>query len=536
MKIAHYLVRRLESVGLRHMFNVPGDYTLALLDYFLESKIELIGTCNELNAAYAADGYARVKGIGAVCVTYCVGGLSALNGVAGSYAENVPVVVVTGGPSRAARAKGTMMHHSAGAPWSQLEAFRQFTVDARIIADPVRAHRDVDEAISNCLRHKRPVYLEFPTDVLSLQCPEIEDLPPTAPLNDDATLKEALDEATAMLTRARAPVLLSGAEVMRLHLEDDVERLMRASGFPTGVGLMGKSSVNESDPRYFGLYMGGLSREPVLKRIQESDAVLVVGGWLTDSTTGGFSYRIDENKTIAANAGRVRIGHHVFEPVDLGAFVKGLTERFLERSPLACGNETPDVFGSQPYVAREEPLTMRRFMERIQRLLSERTMLVCDMCDGLFWSSELLIPRRGSFICQGYYLSIGYGTPAALGVGIAAPEKLVIALVGDGGFQLTCQEFSTIVRTGAKAVVFVLNNDGYGVERIIHDGPYNEIAPWKYHRLTEVLGGHGFDVRTETELERAMAASEMPAVPRPGTAQGGARVAHVESSDPSRCW
>jgi TPP-dependent 2-oxoacid decarboxylase len=508
MKIGDYLVHRLHEIGIKRMFSVPGDYTLGLLDHFLPSPIKLVGTCNELGAAYAADGYARVNGVGALCVTYCVGGLSALNGVAGSYAERVPVVVVTGGPSRAQRAQQKMVHHMSGAFDAQLEAFLPVTVGARIIDDPRTAAAQIDELLGLCLHHKRPVYVELPTDVLDEDCGEPSPLqvPPAA--TDPAALAAVVREARVRLLAAERPVVLSGIEVLRYNLSKEVERFCRRAGLAFGTGLLGKSSVNESAEGYFGVYMGALSRPEVREIVDGSDALFIFGGWLADSSTGGFTHGGDERDAIAANAERVRVGKRIYEPVGLEAFLEVLTDSLPERPGATVSVPSPRVFGTFEYAAETgRRMSMARFMERMQVFLDEKTVLLADTGDSIFWSAELLMPAVGSYVCQGYYLSIGFAIPAALGVALAAPDKRVVVFVGDGAFQMTCQELSTIVRAGLAPIVFVLNNEGYAVERAIHDGPYNEIAPWRYHRITEMLGGRGYDVHTEEQLETALAAA-----------------------------
>jgi TPP-dependent 2-oxoacid decarboxylase len=506
MKIADYLVHRLQEIGIRKLFAVPGDYTLGLLDHFLPGPIDVVGTCNELNAAYAADGYARVNGVGALCVTYCVGGLSALNGVAGSFAERVPVVVVTGGPSLAQRSQRRMVHHMSGQFTAQLEAFLPVTVGARIIEKAEHAAAQIDELLVLCLHHKRPVYIELPTDVLGLDCGEPGPLSLAPPPSSADVLARAVEEARMRLVGAKRPVILSGIEILRYHLEDKVARLCRRAGFPFGTGLLGKSSVDESAPGYYGVYQGGLSRPEVRDLVDQSDALLILGGWLADSSTGGFSHGGDVEDVVSANVGRVRFGKRVFEPVALDAFIDALTDALPERSPATVPSAR--VFGRDEYVVQAgAPVKMARLMERLQRFIDQDTMLIAETGDSIFWSAEIQMPAVSSYVCQGYYLSIGYAIPATLGVALAAPGKRVVTLVGDGAFQMTAQELSTIVRAGLRPIVLLLNNDGYAVERAIHDGPYNEIARWKYHRITEVFGGRGCEVKTEDQLEAALAAA-----------------------------
>lgn len=504
MNVADTLVHRLSEIGIRRLFTVPGDYTLALLDHFLPGPIQLVGTCNELNAAYAADGYARVNGVGALCVTYCVGGLSALNGVAGSYAERVPVVVVTGGPSREQRGQQRMVHHSAGAFTSQLEAYRPVTAAAVILDDPSRAAAQIDEVLAACLYEKRPVYLELPTDVLRLECGTAARFVMPKPPTDESALGAAVDAARERIQKAQRPVVLSGVEILRHHLEANVARLCRRAGLPFGAGLLGKSSVDETNDGFLGIYQGGVSGDEVKAAVEGSDALLILGGWLADSSTGGFSHGGDPANVIHANVGSVRIAGRIYEPIALDAFIDALADALPER-PRPAKLASPPVYGTTPYAPEAgRALTMARFMDWLQGFLDEEMLLVAETGDALFWSADLKMPAVGAYVCQGYYLSIGFSVPAALGLSLAAPDKRVVVLVGDGAFQMTCQELSTIVRQGLRPIVFLLNNDGYAVERMIHDGPYNEIAAWRYHRITEMLGGKGHECRTEDELAAAV--------------------------------
>jgi indolepyruvate decarboxylase len=505
--VADYLITRLAQAGARHMFGVPGDYVLDFMDHLAGSPVRLIGTCNELNAGYAADAYARINGIGAAVVTYDVGGLSILNAVAGAYAERVPLVVVSGAPHSDRRRQQTLMHHIATDYRLQQAIYAKLTVAAEVLADPERAPEQIDRALNACLQYKRPVYLEIPVDLVARPCRK-----PTAqwqmrsPVSDREALAESVQEAAALLGAAKRPAMLVGVEVHRFGLRQATVALLDKAGLPAATTVHGKTAIPEEHPDFVGVYQGALSREEVREAIEGADCLLMVGAWLTDITTGGFTAQLDSSRMISANSDRVKIRHHYFEQVYLTDFIPALTAALTAtpartRRPLHQRPKTP------PFVAEPgRPLSVARFWPRMNQFLDESMIVLTDTGDSLIASADLETDKAESYIAQAYYLSIGYTVPGALGISLAKPAKRAVVFVGDGAFQMTAQELSTIIRQGAAPVFFLMNNDGYAVERAIHDGPYNEIQPWKYHRLPGVFGeALSMEVRTEDQLEDALA-------------------------------
>jgi TPP-dependent 2-oxoacid decarboxylase len=508
--VADYLVRRLEQAGVRHVFGVPGDYVLDFMDRIVDSPLELINTCNELNAGYAADGYARVRGISALVVTYGVGGLSAINAVAGAYAERVPMIVISGAPHSRLRQGGVLIHHLVENYQTQINAFRQVTAAAEMLTDACRAPEQIDRAVKTCLRTKRPVYIEIPADLVGQRCtgspsPLDEEDPPS---NPDA-LAEAVAEASSMLAGAKKPAVLLGMEVRRFKLLREVTVLLEKGGYPVATTVGGKTAIAETHPHYIGVYQGGFSEGPAHDTIEQADVLLCLGAWMTDMTTGGFTAHLDPDRMINANADRVKIRNHYYEQVLLKDFVEGLTAAIVAAGESSHKHSPPPyISGSIRPPEPEKPLTVARFFERIGGFLDNRMVVVSDTGDVMFGSTGMHREVPESYFAQDYYLSIGYSLPAALGIGLAARDKRPVVLIGDGAFQMTAQELSTICRYSINAVVFVLNNDGYVTERLIHDGPYNDIQPWVYHKLPEALGcPAGILARTEGELEAALEAA-----------------------------
>jgi indolepyruvate decarboxylase len=505
--VSEYLLKRLEQIGIQHVFGVAGDYVLDFMDRIIAGPFKLIPTCNELDAGYAADGYARAHGVSAVVVTYGVGGLSVFNAVAGAYAERVPMIVISGAPHSHMRHNQVLVHHLVRHYEMQLAAFREITSCAVILTDPATAPEEIDRAIAACIRTKRPVYVEIPVDIVEQNCRDPEPLAFNDGMisNEDA-LNEAVHEAGAMLAAARSPAVLIGMEVRRFGLIGPVMDLLEKGGYAVATTIGGKSAIGEAHPHFVGVYQGGFSLGAAHNVVEGADVLLCIGAWMTDITTGGFTAHLDESRMISANSDRVRIRHHFYEQVSLRHFIEKLT------------GAMPAVDGSAhahtpiPYQRRSvyEPvadrrLTVSRFFDRMNHFLDSSMVVVCDTGDVMFGATELHRDEPESYFAQDYYLSIGYGLPASLGVALAVPHKRTAVFIGDGAFQMTAQELSTLIRCGTNASVFVLNNGGYATERLIHDGPYNEIQPWRYYRLPEAFGGlPGLAVSTEGDLERAL--------------------------------
>jgi indolepyruvate decarboxylase len=506
--VGSYLVARLHEVGVRHVFGVPGDYVLGLMDEIVASPVELVGTCNELNAGYAADAYARVNGVGAVCVTYAVGGFSLLNAVAGAFAERVPVIAVCGGPNRSDRDQHRLLHHTLGDYGVQVDVFRHVTQMAVGLSSPEDAPSEIDDAVTACLRHRRPVFIEVPADLVAAPCRAPKPLAlALAPHSDPDVLREAVEEAAFLLAAADHPVLLGGVEVHRFGLQAELERFLDQVHYPMATALMDKSVIRETHPQYIGVYSGALSEEYVRRTVEEADCVLSLGAWMSDINLGIYTARIDPGRLIHASADRVQIKRHYFDQVYLGDFIAGLREALSGRVHRGEAPIRPAVrallqrFSPRP----EAPITIERFYARVNHFLDDQSIVLADAGDSFLCAGDLIMHENVGFICQAFYCSIGFTVPGALGVGLADRSRRPIVFVGDGAFQMTAQELSTVIRQGLAPVFFLMNNRGYTVERVIHDGPYNDIQNWRYHALPGVFGGGwSCEVRTEGELEGAL--------------------------------
>jgi indolepyruvate decarboxylase len=326
--------------------------------------------------------------------------------------------------------------------------------------------------------------------------------------SDARALAEAVQEAAQRIEQARQPVFLLGVEIHRFGLQDAVLKLAEQSGIPMAATMLGKGVVAETHPLYMGLYEGALGREEVTKFVEASDCVVMLGTFMTDINLGIYTAELDIGDCIYATSEQLRVRHHHYHDVRLDDFLDDLVARGLKpHSPLP---RAPTDWNKEPFVLEpERPITITRLMDRLDEQLDE-TIVVADIGDALFASTELTTRGRTEFLSPAYYTSMGFSVPAALGAQVARPEVRVVAIAGDGAFQMTGMELSNIVRRRMPVIVIVLDNGGYGTERLLHPGDYafNDIHPWQYHRLPELLGGGtGYEVRTEGDFDRALNAA-----------------------------
>ena len=517
--VAKYLLQRLKDAGVEHAFGVPGDYVLTFMDRLITSDIELIGTCNELNAGYAADAYARIRGIGCIVVTWGVGGFSAMNAVAGAYAEQVPLVVLVGGPRTNQRRSSTLLHHGVGEFSTMQHAYAHITVASVLLDDAEDAPQKIDRALARCLSEKRPIMMEIPIDIVDQACESPrKPLASSSPKSDGDSLREALDEVMNLLSVAKRPVILGGVELHRYGLMKEFTDLVERSKLPVATTLLGKTVISELHPQAIGVYEGGMSRRAVRDIVESSDVLLCLGAWISDINFGVFTGKLEGRQLILANSGRLKISQHVYEHVWIGDVVQGLTERMPSEGLSHPSFESVSASKTKaPSASPGKKLSVNWVMSRVNDYIGEDTTVIAETGDSLFAAADLVMHHDVGFIGQAFYLSIGYAFPAILGASTADPKRRALALIGDGALQMSVQELSSLCRRNIPAVLLIMNNNGYTTERVIHEGPYNDIQEWAYHKLPEVFGG-GWGRRVNTEealdaaLNEARARNDGPAV------------------------
>jgi len=507
VSIGQYLINRLEDYGIRDCFGIPGDYVLNFYSMLEESDINVVGCTREDCAGFAADAYARIRGMGALCVTYCVGGLSVCNSVAGAFAEKSPVVVLTGSPGLKERVNNPLLHHKVRDFSTQREVFEKLCIAATELDDPATAFSEIDRVLDACYRFKRPVYIELPRDMVDVVPPIAHAYRRPALSYDHLALDEAVREVIERLNRAERPLIVAGVEIHRFGLQDQVIRLAEQAGIPIAATILGKSVVDETHPLFVGLYEGAMGREEVTHYVEDSDCVLLLGTFMTDINLGIYTAKLDVRNCIYATSEQLQISYHQYPNVPLNEFI----EKIIAANPSPTRRHIPDdLHLKKPQVFQvdsERGLSVTRIMERINTQIDAETIVIADIGDSLFASSELVIHERTDFLSPAYYTSMGFSVPAALGACVAKPKDRVLVIAGDGAFQMTGQEMSSLIRLGYSPIIIVLDNHGYGTERFLQKGTwkYNEIAIWNYSKLPEVYGGgKGHLVSNEREFDAAL--------------------------------
>jgi TPP-dependent 2-oxoacid decarboxylase len=515
--VGDYLLDRLAELGVSEIFGVPGDYNLEFLDHIVAHRaIRWVGNANELNAGYAADGYGRLRGMSAVVTTFGVGELSAANAIAGSYAEQVPVVHIVGGPSKDAQATRRALHHSLGD--GDFEHFfrisREITC-AQANLMPASARREIDRVLSEVREQKRPGYILLSTDVARFPTE-----PPGAPLprytggTSPRALSLFTDAASALIADHQLTVL-ADLLVHRLQVVEKLEAVLAADVVPYATLMWGKSLLDESSPNYLGIYAGSASAEPVRTAIEEAPVLVTAGVVFTDMVSGFFSQLIEPTRTIDIGQYQSSVAGLVFAPLEMDAALDAvagiLTRRGIASPPAtSVSGEAPLETAEAP--TRDRPLTQQMLWDRLCDALTPGNVVLADQGTSFYGMADHRLPQGVTFIGQPLWGSIGYTLPAALGAGLAEPTRRTVLLIGDGAAQLTIQELGTFSREQLSPVIVVVNNDGYTVERAIHGetAPYNDIVSWSWTDIPNALGvaNHlAFRAQTYGELDDALTAA-----------------------------
>jgi len=510
-----YLAARVAQAGLTDFFGVPGDYNLVLLDELLKQPgLRMIGCCNELNAGYAADGYARVRGFSMVVATYMVGATSLLNATAGSYSDDLPVLVVSGGPNSNDAGAHHVLHHTIGEKdfYQAAQCFAPVVRKAIVIRHLDDAPALIDEALTLCLRERKPVYLEIACNLANARVPAPGPMTlPPAPLpSDPASLAAAVEAALAHLNAAVKPVLLAGVKIAPAGAQGAFEKLADALGCAVAVMPNAKGLLRESHPGFIGTYWGEVSSEDCAEVIESSDCQIFAGPIFNDYTTVGWTALVNHKKAITIDPDRVTVAGTPFHNVRLGDFLAALAAGAPKKdASLAAYQRLHQATPPALPPAADSRLALRELRAHVQHLLGPTTQLVVETGDSWFNGQKLALPEGAGYHFQMQYGSIGWATGATLGVAIGAgAQRRTVALIGDGSFQLTAQEVSTMIRYGANPIIFLLNNRGYTIEVEIHDGPYNNIKNWDYAGLVEVFNagdGNGLGLKAGTSAELAAA-------------------------------
>jgi indolepyruvate decarboxylase len=506
--IGNFLLRRLQEAGIRHIFGVPGDYNLALMQQ-LEDRGEpaWIGNCNELNASYATDAYARINGIGALIVTHGVGSLSAINGIAGAYSEHVPVILICGSLPLRAIQRGDLMHHTL-ADREKGNFYRMFAevTEAQARLTPDNAVAEIDRLITTAWRRKRPVYLELPSDIsyLEIEAPEgpikLEMIP-----SDQASLKACTELILGRLNAAKSAAFLVDMDAIRFGVSGQIMELAERFQMPVSTLNCAKGAVPEASSHFIGTYAGIASSPATREAIERSDCLLTVGYRRVETTAGFFTDQLPAS-AIHLNSESVDTTGKNYQ----GVYIAELLQSILDSSSRIATKREPTRQSKQlAFVPSDDPLTQDAYWKAIQNFLRSGDVIVVEDGASSAGMGRLTLPLECTYITGAFvWCSIGYATPALLGAILATPGRRHILLTGEGSLQMTVQELSTVMRHDLKPLIFVINNSGYTVERAVlgKDAKYNDVANWRYSELPNVFSrdskAETHVVRTSNELQK----------------------------------
>lgn len=502
--IGEYLLDKLTNYKIEHIFGIPGDYVLRFYKLIEQSDIQHIGMTREDAAGYAADAYARTKGMGAACITYCVGGLSMVNAIAGAYAEKSPVVVISGAPGIKERGKDALLHHKVRDFHTQQRIYDEITVATALLDEPFIAFNEIDRVLDAVYHYKRPGYIELPRDMVDVRGTLYRRPITDDHISDPDILNAAVDDAINFINQSKNPVILAGVELHRFGFQHKLLKLVEEKRIPVVATLLGKSVIPESHPLYLGIYEGAMGRKEITEFVEDSDCVIILGAFMTDVNLGIYTANLDRSRSIYATSEKINVRYHTYEAVMFNDFIDGINSPQLKRRKKPnLGWATSD--STEFEVDPNAKITVERLFKHLNEFISDELTVIADVGDSLFGAAELQIQQHTNFLSPAYYTSMGFAVPASVGAQLSTPNTRPLVIVGDGAFQMTGTELSTTVRYGLNPIVLLLNNHGYGTERHLLEGEFNDIGCWNYSSLPTLFSsGRGFHVRTEGEFEDAM--------------------------------
>ncbi|GBQ28150.1 alpha-keto acid decarboxylase family protein [Gluconacetobacter azotocaptans] len=519
--VGMYLGDRLKQIGLDHHFAVAGDYNLVLLDQLLKiDGMDQVYCCNELNCGYSAEGYARAKGAGAAIVTFSVGAISAFNAVGGAYAENLPLILISGAPNSNDHGSGHILHHTIGTPdyTYQIEMARRITCAAVSIISADEAPAKIDHAIRTALRERKPAYIEIACNVAGAACARPG--PVSAVLSqvpsDAATLEAAVEAIAAFLAKREKVAILVGSKLRAANGGEGAVALADALGCAVATMAAAKSFFPENYPNYIGTYWGEASSPGAREIFDWADGILCLGCVFNDYSTVGWTAWPRGANVVQADIGTVTLDGQVFDGLHLKDLLTALAARLAGQPKKgATMTEYRRIVGAPASVDSAAPtakLTRAEMARQIGALLTPETTLLAETGDSWFNAMRMKLPEGARVEFEMQWGHIGWSVPATFGYAVAEPKRRIITMVGDGSFQLTAQEVAQMVRRGLPVIVFLVNNHGYTIEVEIHDGPYNNIKNWDYAGLIEVFNagegkGRGFRATTGAEMAEAVRAA-----------------------------
>ncbi|KAJ5798630.1 pyruvate decarboxylase [Penicillium pulvis] len=515
-KISEYLFTRLHQLGVRSIFGVPGDYNLRLLDFVEPAGLHWVGNCNELNAAYAADGYARVNGFSALITTFGVGELSAINGIAGAFAEKAPVIHIVGTPARSAQYSRSLLHHTlADGDYRHFASIASHVTRAQAnLLDPRTIPEQIDAALRQAIVHSQPVYIEVPEDVVDVHVVSSGlNAPLIVPESPHSWNEPTLSVLNRMYSTKR-PLILVDGECRALSITREVNELVVKTGWPTWSTVFGKSIIDETLPNYYGNYIGSLGSEVYKTYFETADLIISLGPHHTDTNTGSFSMIPANPVSVSLSRNVVRVGNEIHRDVSSSFLSMLLQNLDTKRVPKVEGPPRSIAASDQIEHDPKGPLVQKSFWRFVNRLFRPGDLILTETGTSSHGGRHFELPTGARLFGAVTWLSIGYMLPATLGAALAKSEvdkdNRAILFIGDGSIQMSVQEISTMIKENLDIIIFIINNGGYTIERAIHgrNQGYNDVAPWRHSLVLQFFGANeklatenNFTARNYNELD-----------------------------------
>jgi indolepyruvate decarboxylase len=511
--LGQFLFDSLKAEGITDIFGIPGDYNFSLLDMLERYEgIRFVNGRNELGAGYAADGYGRIRGMSALLTTFGVGEMSACNTIAGASSEFVPLIHIVGAPKSTDQQAHKLMHHTLLD--GDYDVFRQMYAHLcayTAILTPENAEQEIPAAIRIAKRTRKPVYLVVAIDLVAMPIVR-HAIPAENPnMTSQPALQAALQHIRGLFNGTDDVVLLSDILALRFGLRDSVQQLAVSLNVPAASMILGKSGFDERHPNYIGVYGGAFGSEQVRNIVESAGCVIAVGMIWTDINTANYTAKLDRLRLVDIQPESIRIGEAIYEQVMAADFITALNGMgWRRRGSLPLVNFPYDAMSGEP----EQPISAASYYPRIQRMLKDKDIVAVETGTFAYGMSQVRLPAGVDYLCQQGWQSIGYATPAAFGACVAAADRRVLLFTGDGSLQLTVQEISSMLENGFRPILFILNNNGYTIEKYLNvktsNQSYNQIPAWRYTMLAETFGGQAFkaQVRTNRELDDAIAAAQ----------------------------
>lgn len=506
VKLAEYLFQRLTQLGIGSVHGVPGDFNLTLLDYVEPAGLNWVGNANELNAGYAADAYARIKGISALITTFGVGELSAINAIAGAYAERAALVHIVGTPPRATQDGRVLIHHTfADGNFIRFAQMSKHVTVAQIsLRDPRTAPEQIDHVLVQCLLHSRPVYIEIPVDlvavpVFSERLQQKLELPqPIWGYSQETAVNAVLEKLHA----AKQPIILVDGEIRPMGVVSELQELTNRTGWPTWTTGFAKGLLDETPPNFHGIYRGKWEEQATRTFFEGADVVLCFGAHFSTTNSWGGTSLPDSANTIFFSDTEIRVGSQTFRDVTSRQALPALLQA-LDIDKIHQYKQYPTLRQDQVVSVQDTeqsgPITQDKAWKVLATFVREGDIVMGETGTPGYGAREMRLPPNTRLFTPVTWLSIGYMLPAAQGAALAQRERSngkkpgrTILLIGDGSFQMTVQELGTIIKENLNVVIFLINNDGYTIERCIHgvDEKYNDVARWRYLESLSFFGAN----------------------------------------------